>query len=407
MSSFGIRLSPERITLDIPALVGKEPLKLPDLALDSIPECARATINSFVRSATKVVGDWHALISGGSCGREIRDQLAHASGMRVFHTVVCRFLESFVSGAATPSKGEWQKGPPAEVFVNSAASQFEGTLQNRGLLALTNDPRSLVSSIVYSGHSGQPVGDSTLVYRPIPDGAIALFTTAVNSLRLQSALCGLSAGRLLSGELKVGRPPNDSAQMRPDVEIVNLMCSSKHAKIGRSDDSVTFCDTGSTNGSFINGAKVEVNAHYVCEPGSVIELANVELPVAIARIPERIATMGEIKDLFETGKPTVEAQITARLIAHEASCRSLERVYPVVLSESEFPFLKAFAVTIEWLSPQTWTVNDFGPPTLPGDLFSNPLVPAVDLPAGSELDIATRFAARYKVRLPTAESVLS
>jgi hypothetical protein len=260
----------------------------------------------------------------------------------------------------------------------------------------------LVSNIVYSGNAGQSVGDTTLVYRPIPEDAIALFTTAVNSLRLQSALIGLSSGRLLSDALKVGRPTNESTQPRPDVEIVNPMCSAKHAKIGRSGDSVTFCDTSSTNGSYVNGAKVQANSPFVCQPGSVIELAKGDLPVAIARIPDRIATMSEIQGMFESGKAAVEAQIAARLRAHAASCKRNETVYPISLLASDFPFLQAFGVKIEWLSPQVWAVREFGPPTTPGKDFSNPLSSEVELPAGSELNIPARFGGRYTVRIPMA-----
>jgi predicted component of type VI protein secretion system len=180
------------------------------------------------------------------------------------------------------------------------------------------------------------------------------------------------------------------------------MCSAKHAKIGRSGDSVTFCDTSSTNGSYVNGAKVQANSPFVCQPGSVIELAKGDLPVAIARIPDRIATMSEIQGMFESGKAAVEAQIAARLRAHAASCKRNETVYPISLLASDFPFLQAFGVKIEWLSPQVWAVREFGPPTTPGKDFSNPLSSEVELPAGSELNIPARFGGRYTVRIPMA-----
>ena len=73
---------------------------------------------------------------------------------------------------------------------------------------------------------------------------------------------------LASGDNRVGRIPTN------EIHIVSEKISRFHAKLVVSKDSVEVVDLGSTNGTFVNGTRLEADQAVVLQPGDEIRFGD-------------------------------------------------------------------------------------------------------------------------------------
>lgn len=81
----------------------------------------------------------------------------------------------------------------------------------------------------------------------------------------------------------IGRKNNAGPSCRPDAEIVttdNYM-SKKHIVVKKKGNGFTLCDNGSTNGTYLNGKKLDKGDEQYLKTGDVVRIGRTELKITI------------------------------------------------------------------------------------------------------------------------------
>ncbi len=90
-----------------------------------------------------------------------------------------------------------------------------------------------------------------------------------------------SGYRLVAGELKfeipTGRNATIGRQPGSDLQLNDTEVSRQHALVQYRDGQVLVCDTGSTNGTYLNGEKLKPQQWHAVRPGATLELGDMKL----------------------------------------------------------------------------------------------------------------------------------
>ena len=81
----------------------------------------------------------------------------------------------------------------------------------------------------------------------------------------------------------IGRKNNAGPSCRPDVEIITTdkYMSKKHIVFKKKGNGFTLCDNDSTNGTYLNGKKLDKDEEPYLETGDVVRIGRTELKITI------------------------------------------------------------------------------------------------------------------------------
>src|SRR5687768_3902241 len=124
---------------------------------------------------------------------------------------------------------------------------------------------------------------------------------------------------LKKGLNRIGRKPDN------DFQIVDPSISGYHCELQVSDLGVAFRDVGSTNGSFINGARVTKE---LLNPGSILTLGSIDFDVDVPGVNVSIPTRPKVEEVFANFLPdgTAACQKHATVAATQ-KCQKCEKTW--------------------------------------------------------------------------------
>ncbi len=149
-------------------------------------------------------------------------------------------------------------------YVQNNQAQVEQGLKKLGIGAPEPPPDGNLPPVPAQPQPLKPInlGDTTPSAAVTPVAAPTFSATAVANPRLVKS--DGSVVLLMEGASTVGRESGLEVSLPGESSV-----SRNHARLDRAGDSVTLTDTGSTNGTFVNGAKI--SGSVVLNPGDAIQ----------------------------------------------------------------------------------------------------------------------------------------
>jgi len=162
----------------------------------------------------------------------------------------------------------------------------------------------------------------------------SLATTAVQAER--QAVAKLKAGdeefELFEGEVIIGRTEGD-------ILLRNPYLSRKHAKITVKNGKFFVTDLGSTNGTFVNGRRINPNEEVGIEPSAELKFGELKASITLVMMPEE-ATEEIAASVASEEKAPVEGQGSvepAGLQEVQVSLAEVSSSWEIVAGDKKFP----------------------------------------------------------------------
>ena len=149
------------------------------------------------------------------------------------------------------------------------------------------DPQSVLGPGVLVGHMPEDVGGEAWTFRTrhaVVANSAKMETAGLSTDMLVWPLKRRGAGALISAAIRVGRAPTN------EVAIPHGDISKLHARLVPKGDAMTVVDEGSTNGTSLNGRKLEAHQAEVLTSGDQVVVGG--LPAL------RFLTTSDLMDLL-------------------------------------------------------------------------------------------------------------